>query len=70
MGETSFKICSCIYFIFGCTGLHCYAQAFSSCSEWGLLFAAIWELLIAVASLVEKHGLYSAASSVSYGARA
>ena len=24
-------------FIFGCTGLHCYERAFSTCGEWGLL---------------------------------
>ena len=33
------------------------AQAFSSCSEWGLLFVAGHELLIAVASLVAEHWL-------------
>ena len=37
-------------------GLRCCTQAFSSCSEWGLLFVAVRGLLIAVASLVE-HGL-------------
>ena len=31
--------------------------AFSSCSEQGLLFVAVHELLIAVASLVPEHGL-------------
>ena len=35
----------------------CYcAQAFSSCSEWGLLFVAVHGLLIVVASLVVEHG--------------
>ena len=38
-------------------GLRCCVQAFSSCSEWGLLFLAMRELLIAVASLVAEHGL-------------
>ena len=38
-------------------GLHCCTQAFSSCSEWGLLFVAVHGLLIAVASLVAEHGL-------------
>ena len=38
-------------------GLRCYAQAFSSCSEWGLLFVAVRGLLTAVASLVAEHGL-------------
>ena len=32
-------------------GLHCCARAFSSCSEWRLLFVAVCGLLIAVASL-------------------
>ena len=38
-------------------GLHCCAQAFSSCGEWGLLFTVVRGLLIAVASLVAEHGL-------------
>ena len=38
-------------------GLCCCAQAFSSCSEQGLLFVAVRGLLIAVASLVVEHGL-------------
>ena len=38
-------------------GLHCYAWAFSSCGEWGLLFIALHGLLIVVASLVVEHGL-------------
>ena len=38
-------------------GLHCCAQAFSSCGEQGLLFVAVHGLLIAVASLVVEHGL-------------
>ena len=38
-------------------GLCCWAQAFSSCGEQGLLFIAVLGLLIAVASLVAKHGL-------------
>ena len=37
--------------------LHCCAQAFSSCSEWGLLFVVVHGLTVAVASLVEEHGL-------------
>ena len=32
-------------------------RAFSSCGEQGLLFVAVRGLLIAVASLVAKHGL-------------
>ena len=38
------------------------ARAFSSCSEWGLLFIAVHGLLIAVASLVVEHGLSSCGS--------
>ena len=38
-------------------GLHCYARAFSSCGERGLLFVAVPGLLIAVASLVVEHRL-------------
>ena len=38
-------------------GLRCLVQAFSSCSEWGLLFVAVCRLLIVVASLVVEHGL-------------
>ena len=38
-------------------GLHCSAQAFSSCGEWGLLFVVVHGLLIAVASFVAEHGL-------------
>ena len=37
-------------------GLSCWAWAFSSCRERGLLSVAVRGLLIAVASLVE-HGL-------------
>ena len=38
-------------------GLRCWARAFSSCGERGLLFAAVRGLLIAMASLVAEHGL-------------
>ena len=38
-------------------GLRCCAQAFSSCSERGLLFVVVRRLLIAVACLVVEHGL-------------
>ena len=40
-------------------GLHCCVRAFSSCSEWGLLFVSVQGLLIAVVSLVAEHGLSS-----------
>ena len=35
-------------------GFRCCIWAFSSCSEWGLLFDGVHRLLIAVASLVEQ----------------
>ena len=38
-------------------GLHCCAQAFSSCGEQELLLDVVCGLLIAVASLVAEHGL-------------
>ena len=38
-------------------GLRCCMRAFSSSGERGLLFIAECRLLIAVASLVEEHGL-------------
>ena len=38
--------------------LHCCAQAFSSCVDWGLPLVAVHGLLIEVASLVAEHGLY------------
>ena len=50
----------CIYFIYlflAAFGLHCCAQAFSSCDEWRLLFVVVCGLLIAVASLVVEHRL-------------
>ena len=43
--------------------LRCCARSFSSCGERGLLFVAVRGLLIAVASLVVEHGLYSAGFS-------
>ena len=46
-----------IYLFLAALGLHCCAQAFSSCGERGLLFVAVHRLLIAVASLVAEHGL-------------
>ena len=44
-------------FILAALGLRCCARAFSSCGDQGLLFVAVRGLLIAVASLVEEHGL-------------
>ena len=40
-------------------GLRRCAQAFSSCSDQGLLFVAVRGLLTAVASLVAEHGLWA-----------
>ena len=37
-------------------GLCCCMQAFSNCSEWGLLFLAVHGFLIVVASLIAEHG--------------
>ena len=46
-----------IYLFLAALGLHCCARALFSCGEWGLLFVAVRELLIAVASLVAVRGL-------------
>ena len=46
-----------IYLFLAVLGLRCCAQAFSSCSERGLLFVAVRGLLIVMASLVVQHGL-------------
>ena len=45
-------------------GLCCCIRAFSSCVEWGLLFVAAHQLLIAVAPLVARHGLQGARAEV------
>ena len=45
-----------IYF-WAALGFRCWAQAFSSCGEWGPLFIAVHGFLIAVASFVAEHGL-------------
>ena len=44
-----------IYLFLAALGLCCYARAFSSCSERGVLFVAVCGLLIAVASLVVEY---------------
>ena len=46
-----------MYLFLAALGLHCCAQAFSSCGEQGLLFVEVHRLLVAVASLVAEHGL-------------
>ena len=43
-----------IYLFMAVLGLHCCARAFSSCSEWGLLFIAVRRLLTAVACLCSR----------------
>ena len=45
------------YLFLAALGLCCCTQVFSSCSERGLLFVVVHGLLIAVASLVVKHGI-------------
>ena len=53
-----FLIFFIIFYLFlAVLGLRCCTWAFSSCGEWGLLFAAVHRLLIVVASLVAEHGL-------------
>ena len=46
-----------IYLFLAELGLCCWARAFSSCSERGLLFVVVRRLLIAVASLVAEQRL-------------
>ena len=60
LGENS-VIVTCIFYLFyfiflAALGLHCCAQAFSSCGERGLLFVVVHRLLIVVASLVAEQG--------------
>ena len=45
------------YLFLAALGLHCCAQAFSSCGKRGLLFVVVHGLLTAVASLATEHGL-------------
>ena len=54
--KTFLKIYLFILFL-AALGLGCYARAFSSCGERGLLFLAVHGLLIAVASPVAEHRL-------------
>ena len=46
-----------LFIFLAALGLRCCARAFSICSKQGLLFHVMRGLLIAVASLVEEHGL-------------
>ena len=57
-----FKLINLINFFLSVLGLHCCAWAFSSCSEWGLLFTVVHGPLIAVASPAVEHGLQNASS--------
>ena len=43
-----------IYLFLAALGLRCWARAFSSCGDQGLLFIAVRRLLIMVASLVRS----------------
>ena len=52
-----YKFIYFIYVFWAALGLRCCVQAFSSCSEQGLLFVAVCGLLIVVASLVVEHGV-------------
>ena len=46
-----------IYLLLAVLGLRCYARAFSSCDEQGLLFVVVRRLLIVASSLVAEHRL-------------
>ena len=48
----------------------CCEFAFSSCGEWGLLFAVVLRHLIVVASLIAGHGLQCAGSVLTAVAKA
>ena len=50
--------------MFGCAGSSLLHWLFSSCGEWEYSLVVARRLLIAVASLAEDHGLYSARASV------
>ena len=52
-----YKFIYFIYLFLAVLGLRCWARAFSSCGEQGLLSVAVHGLLIAVASRVAEHGL-------------
>ena len=43
-------------YIFGCVGSSLLHADFSSCGEWGLLFAAVRRLLVAVLLLLRSTG--------------
>ena len=45
------------FFFLAVLGLCCCVRAFSSCSEWGLLFIVVRGLLTVLASLIAEHRL-------------
>ena len=51
-----YKFIYLIYLFLAALGLRCCTRAFSSCSEWGLLFVTVCGLLTAVASLLRSTG--------------
>ena len=53
-GSHGNSIFSFIYLFLTSLCLCCCVWAFSSCGKWGLLLVVVWELLIAVASLVAE----------------
>ena len=57
---------NCICLFFTAQGLLCFAQACSSCSQWGLLFIMMLGLLIVVVSFAEEHRL-QASGVAAYG---
>ena len=46
-----------IYLLLAALSLRCFAQAFSSCGEWRILFVVVRGPLISLASLVVEHRL-------------
>ena len=58
-----------IYLFLAALGLHCCTQTLTACSEWGLLFVEVHELLVVVASLIVEHRLQvpRLSCSIAYG---
>ena len=52
-----YKFIYLFIYLLAALGLRCCGQAFSICSEQGLLFVVMHRLLIVVASLAAEHGL-------------
>ena len=50
-------------------GLHCCAQAFSSCGKRGYSVVAVYQLLTEAASSIEEHWPYGGQTSVIVAAR-